>query len=216
MNSLVTDESFMSYICTLLLLVPNYWTLLTTLSATTHESGRKLTSSNLIWQLTEEANSIALEDSINKSNSAMLAATTKSSKGKGKERSKSKQDEIKCTNTNCGKIGHTKDQCYAKGGGKEREAPEWFKKMAERKVASASVNVTEKTENDDSENYVMLTYSLPDDPTALIITSNFKAEAEALAISNSSGIILDSGASRHFSPDHSKLLNFKEINPEPI
>jgi hypothetical protein len=78
------------------------------------------------------------------------------------------------------------------------------------------VNITENTENDDSENYAMLTHSLPDDPTALIITSDFKAKAKALAISNLSRIILDSGASRHFSPEHSKLLNFKEINPEPI
>lgn len=113
-------------------------------------------SSNLVWHLTEEANSIALEDSINKSNTAMLAATTKSSKGKGKERSKSKRDEIKCTNTN-------------------------------------------RLVQEDG-------YSLPNDPTALIVTSDFKAEAEALAVSNSSGIILDSGASRHFSPDRSKLL----------
>lgn len=65
-------------------------------------------------------------------------------------------------------------------------------------------------------NYSMLTYSLPDDPTALIVTSNFKAEAEAFTISNSSRIILNSGASRHFSPDRSKLLNFREIDPEPI
>lgn len=147
---------------------------------------------------------------------AMLAATMKSSKGKGKKRLKLKKHKIKCTNTNCGRMGHTKDQCFAKGRGKEREAPEWFKKLAERKAVSASVNVVEKTNNNNSENYTMLTYSLPDDPTALIVTSDFKAEADALAISNLSGIILDSGAGRHFSPDCLKLLNFQEINPEPI
>ena len=97
-----------------------------------------------------------------------------------------------------------------KGGEKEREAPEWFKKLAERKTVLVSVNVMEKTNNNDSENYVMLTYSLPDDPTALILTSDFKAEADTLSVSNLSGITLDSGASRHFSLDRLKLLNFQD------
>lgn len=63
----------------------------------------------------------------------MLAAMMKSSKGKEKERLKLKRDKIKCTNTNCGRMGCTKDQCFVKGG-KEREAPEWFKKLAKRKA----------------------------------------------------------------------------------
>jgi hypothetical protein len=212
MNRPVSDESFVSYIRTSLSLVPNYRTLLTTLSAASHESGKKLTSSNLIWHLNEEANSIALEDSINKSNAAMMAATTKSRGGKGKD--KSNKEKRHCTNPNCGKDGHMKDQCFAKGGGKEKEAPEWFKKMSERKVTSASANAAEKTENDDSENYAMFTYDLPDNPTALLVTSDFTVEAHA--ISHSSGIILDSGASKHFTPEHLKLLNYREIEPEPI
>jgi hypothetical protein len=214
MNHPVSNESFVSYIRTSLSLslVPNYWTLLTTLSTASHESGKKLTSSNLIWHLNEEANSIALEDSINKSNTTMMAATMKSRGGKGKD--KSNKEKCHWTNPNCGKDGHTKDQCFAKGGGKEKEAPEWFKKMSERKVTSASANAAEKTKNDDSENYVMFTYDLPDNPTALLVTSNFTAEAHA--ISHSSGIILDSGASRHFTPKHLKLLNYREIKPKPI
>ena len=52
MNCPVTDESFVSYIRTSLSLIPTYQTLLITLSATAHKSGKKLTSSNLIWYLT--------------------------------------------------------------------------------------------------------------------------------------------------------------------
>jgi hypothetical protein len=184
--------------------------------ASTHESGRKLTSSNLIWHLTEEANSIALEDSINKSNAAMMAtSSTTSSKGKGaKGKGKSKgKSKVHCSNPDSDKDGHTFDQCFTKGGGKEKEAPEWFKKLAARKAASASAHVTDNG-NDDDENYAMLTYSLPDDPTALVITSDFKAEAHA--ISREHGIILDSGTSHHFSPDCSKLMNYREISPKPI
>jgi gag-polypeptide of LTR copia-type len=71
------DESFVSYICTLISLAPSFRSLITTLNASAHETGKKLTSKNLIWHLNEEANSIALQKFINKSNKAMLAATSK-------------------------------------------------------------------------------------------------------------------------------------------
>jgi len=67
---------------------------------------------DVIWHLTEEATSVEIEDSINKSNAAMMATSSKF-----------------CTNKNCGKRGHTSDQCYEKGGGKEGQAPDWWKKQ---------------------------------------------------------------------------------------
>ena len=42
-----------------------------------HENKKRLTGKNLIWHLNEEANSIALEDTINESNEAMLVVTAK-------------------------------------------------------------------------------------------------------------------------------------------
>ena len=47
------------------------------MNASAHKTGRKLMSKSLIWHLNEEANAIALEETINKSNEAMLAAMTK-------------------------------------------------------------------------------------------------------------------------------------------
>jgi len=91
---------------------------------------------------------------------------------------------------------------------------EWFKKLAAKKTASVSAHVTKNIENDDANNFTMLTYSLLDDPTALVVTSNFTAEAHAT--SGTAGIILNSGASRHFFPDYSNLMNYREINPKPI
>ena len=59
------------------------------------------------------------------------------------------------------------------------------------------------------------TIPIPNNQTALVCTSDFRDEAHAA--SNQSGIIIDSGASRHFSPDRPKFLNFKEfVNKEPI
>ena len=84
------------------------------------------------------------------------------------------------------------------------------------KEKSANANVTEKIpENDNSENFAMLTYNVPDDPTALVCSSDFHSEAYAAL--NSAGTILDSNASHHFSPDRLRFLNYQElVNPEPI
>src|ERR1700733_12538344 len=101
MNCPVTDESFVSYIRPSLSLPPIYRTLLTALNTTAHESRKKLISANLIWHLTEEANSLTLEDSINKSNTAMMAAT-KSKDGKGRNKLKEKEKTC-CSNPNCDK-----------------------------------------------------------------------------------------------------------------
>ena len=82
------------------------------------------------------------------------------------------------------------------------------------KQASASIAKSTST-SDEPENYAMLTYNVPNDPTALVCTSDFHSEAHA--ISNHAGTILNSSASCHFSPDHSKFLNYQElVNPKPI
>jgi hypothetical protein len=147
---------------------------------------------------------------------ATLKLKSKGGKGKDKDKSKSKssKDDVLCTNSNCGRRGHTKDQCWEKGGGKEGQAPEWWKKIKGNKV-SANVAENKSAERDDPENYAMLVFDVPEEPTALVCTSDFHSEAHST--SNDIGSILDSGASRHFSPDRPKFLNYQElINPEPI
>jgi hypothetical protein len=86
MNTPVSDESFLSYLRTSLSLAPSSRTLFTTLSATAHQMGKKLNPTDVIWHLTEEATSAEIENSINKSNAAMLAATSKAKNGKGKDK----------------------------------------------------------------------------------------------------------------------------------
>ena len=115
--------------------------------------GKKLTPTNVIWHLTEEATSAEIEDTINKSNAAMMASSTnpKKEKGKGKDKDKSKsaKSNVLCSNTNCGRRGHTKDQCWEKGGGKEGQAPDWWKKSVKGKKASANVAENESAEKDE-------------------------------------------------------------------
>src|ERR1700678_160214 len=219
MNAPISEESFVSYIRTSLSLAPSFRSLFTTLSATAHQAGKKLTSADVIWHLTEEATSIEIEDNINKTNTAMLAATSKSKGEKGKGRNKSatsSKDEKQCTNTaNCGRTGHTIDQCWEEGGGKAGQAPDWWKKKTKGKKASANVAEGKSSEKDEPENYAMAAFILPTDPEALVCTSDFRSEAHA--IPNHSESIIDSGASRHFSPERSKFINYEEfITSEPI
>jgi hypothetical protein len=187
------------------------------LNTSAHETGKKLTRKDLIWHLNEEANSIALKESINKSNKAMLAATSKAKGGKGKE--KVKQTNIKCSN--CNKPNHTIDKCWRKGGGLEGKAPDWWvgkeKDAKEKKPKKdESTNTTEKASQSDNEsdNYAMLGYTLPKNLSALICTSDFKHKA--LIVDKSNGTIFDCSVSSHFTPERSKLLNYQEINSEPI
>jgi len=217
MNFSISDESFVTYIRTSLSLAPTFRPLFIALSAAARKSGKPLTSSELIWHLTEEAASTSIEDSINKSNAAMVAHQKGKGRGKGGS-SKSKSDRY-CTN--CEKEGHTKDQCWQEGGGKAGEAPSWWKphekKGKDKKKGSSGANAAEKPDSD-SENYAFLVANPIDDEdqenVALAVTSDFQSEAHAA--SQSSGIIIDCGATNHFSPNASEFKNFHATSPEPI
>ena len=217
MNAPISDESFISYIRTSLSLAPSFRNLFTALSTTSRQTGKKLTPADVIWHLTEEAASVEIEDSINKSNTAMMAASSKPNEGKDK--SKSSKSDLLCGNTIfCGCRGHTTEQCWEKGGGREGQAPDWWKKLNKGKKSSVNVAETESSNKEDEpENYAMLAFISPslDSKSALVCTSDFRSEA--LAASEHSGIIIDSGASRHFSPDRAKFLNYVEFaSNEPI
>ena len=217
MNAPISDESFVSYIRTSLSLAPSFRNLFTALSTTSRQTGKKLTPADVIWHLTEEATSVKIEDNINKSNAAMMAASSKPNEGKDK--TKSSKSNTVCGNTAfCGRRGHTTEQCWEKGGGREGQAPEWWKKLNKGKKSNASVAEAEtKTKDDEPENYAMLAFTSPslDSKMALVCTSDFRSEAHVA--SNQSGIIIDSGASCHFSPDRAKFLNYVEFTSnEPI
>ncbi|KAG5341023.1 hypothetical protein C0989_012227 [Termitomyces sp. Mn162] len=61
----LSNASFASYIHMSLSLAPSYKPLFTTLTANTCTAGQSVTKQDLIWHLNEEANSVAIETSIN-------------------------------------------------------------------------------------------------------------------------------------------------------
>ena len=223
-GSPISDVQFNAYIRTSLSLTTCYQPLLTTLSTTARQTRTALTSDDLIWHLVEEANTIKLEASINKAHAALAAAHGKSNKGSSggeKGKGKSKKSGNKCTN--CKIKGHTSENCFAKGGGKEHQAPDWWKQKQEAKgketkkmeSANAAAESSSKPENH-AYLTVGLTDSVPpnDEDTALVITSGHNHEA--YGVSPSTDLIVDCGASSHFSPDKFKFINFETISPEPI
>jgi hypothetical protein len=214
----LSDAQFNAYIQTSLSLSPRFQPLLTTLNTSARLSKVATTSEDLIWQLNEEANRFKLEEGLNKANAAMFAAHTKAQAGpsgnrnndKGKGRSKS---DNKCTN--CKKKGHTKENCFAKGGGKADQAPDWWKerqqKAKEKKELTESANII--NDNSAEENFAFLAIDSANShsedentPAALVVTSGHNHEA--YAVSPSAGVIVDCGASSHFSPDRSKFVNY--------
>jgi hypothetical protein len=105
------------------------------------------------------------------------------------------------------------EDCFMKGGGKEGQAP-WDKKKdnqrdekrdgkkGEKRTGKANAASIDDTDNDDIS--LAVTYC-PTEPL----------EALAVHPTNQSAII-DCGATRHFTPNRSDLVNFISIEPKPI
>jgi Reverse transcriptase (RNA-dependent DNA polymerase)/gag-polypeptide of LTR copia-type/GAG-pre-integrase domain len=149
-------------------------------------------SDDLIAFIIEEAQHRVINEERTKTAESALAArssTSEKSKGKGKRKEKSK---IKCEN--CKIRGHTKEQCYAKGGGCEGQGP---KQKAKAKAAETAVVAVNDEEGE------LFAFTCSSDNTAV---------AAKLVVPNSRlGTCIDSGASRDYCPDRSKFTNYKSI-----
>jgi hypothetical protein len=112
---------------------------------------------------------------------------------------------------------HSKANCWHEGGGARSQAPDWFleeerlqkqlnklreKRNGSKKVRSADAHAADDSSDDSSDGY------------AFTATSNFAAVAAALSIPKGKrGAIVDSGASRHYSPEREKFITFRTLDP---
>ena len=227
-GSPISDVQFNAYIRTSLSLTTRYQPLLTTLSTTARQTKTPISSDDLIWHLVEEANTAKLEASVNKAHAALATAHGKASRGsssggKGKDekgKEKDKKSTTRCTN--CKLKGHTKDSCFSKGGGKEHEAPDWWKQKQAAKAKEPkkeTANAAESSSKSENHAYIVLgpknfDPSVEEATSALVVTSGHNHEA--FGVSQLTDLIIDCGASSHFSPDKSKFVNFTTIAPEAI
>jgi hypothetical protein len=158
---------------------------------------KKMSPNNLIAFIIEEAQHRVINDECAKTAESALAARTKKTgnpkrKGKGKDKALSSQSDVKCEN--CKRPGHTKPDCWSKGGSKEGQGPNQKKKGKQAETAIVAV------EDDDKDLF------------AFTCTSDYAAVAEDLDLPKSKlGTCIDSGASRDYCPDRSKFTNYKTV-----
>ena len=157
---------------------------------------------DLITFITEEAQHCVINDERTKNTESALAAlgmkqrTGKHRSNRGKEKS-----TPGATCENCKNAGHTKADCWAKGGGKEGQGPRGRNSKKGEKKAETAAAAAEATSNADE---------------IFAFTCNVEV-ANALNVPKSRlGACIDSGASRHYSPDHDAFINYSPISNTTI
>jgi hypothetical protein len=115
----------------------------------------------------------------------------KTSKPKGNKKNKP-QSDVTCEN--CDRPGHSKPDCWSKGGGKEGQGPRQKKKG---KTNEAIIVVA------DDDNSELFTFTC---------TLDYVALANSLDVPKPRlGTCIDSGASRHYCPDRTKFTEYKQV-----
>ena len=139
MGSMISNSHYNTIIMSLL--PESYWPTLQTITAAEWastllgtSSSRAMKPNDLITFITEEAQHRIINDECTKNAESMLAAlgkkqrTGKHCSNKGKEKS---TPGVTCKN--CKNAGHTKANCWAKGGGKEGQGDETPRKEKRRR-----------------------------------------------------------------------------------
>ena len=79
----------------------------------------------------------------------------------------------------------------------------------------SNANTANKAEETENMAFVTISPSCKyDKDSALTVTSDFCPEVHSTFLPG--GVIIDSGATGHFSPHKSRFLNYRDITPEPI
>jgi hypothetical protein len=92
--------------------------------ASVEATGQTLHPDAIVWIVLEEVTRKEILACETKSKAREVALLTK------EQKSKPSKFSLKCSNPKCGRMGHTIEDCYAEGGGKEGQAP-WQKKAKE-------------------------------------------------------------------------------------
>jgi hypothetical protein len=173
----------------------SYHDLVSAISGATRAVRTTLDSDQLIILLTEEDDYRKSEQKRGKSKSDHQALNV----NKGKN---GKKGDLKCDNPNCNRKGHTKENCYQPGGGKEGQAP-WQKDKDKPKSANKATDSGNKGDDKSGGSYAFTVFERKQ-YHALVSTAE-KTEAA-----------VDSGASVHYCPDRSKFVSYQTITSQNI
>ena len=206
MGSTIADSRYKTIIMSSL--PESYQPTLQTITAA--ERANKLTSGrtsgmkppDIIAFLIEEAQHRVINEERGKLAEIALAAHTKRT---NRNRTKKKKRSDECSDhesdeecENCHKPGHTKEDCWSKGGGKEGQGPRQNKK---KKAEAAAVAVT----NDES-----------DELFAFTCTSDYADIVESTKLPRSKlGTCVNSGASTDYSLSEDTTAHLPLLPPPP-
>lgn len=224
MSYVVPEDSYMTYIrqsCG-----APYRDLFKSLAMTSELTGAPLSSQYLI----DKARQAAIEREVEKEDDAVntaLAVAKAASlvpKGSGSQHQHSskggKVDRSHLICDNCGRTGHMKPHCWAPGGGCEGKGPKQ-KSQKGKKKQDATAAAAQTPKDDEEEEYAFVMDAKLDDDVStpdLRATSDFQEKMDALATAQieHNGEVIDTGASRHFSPIIANFKNLVRINPSPV
>ena len=199
-NTIIMSSLLESYQPTLQTITAVEWA--STLLGTS--SSRAMKPNDLITFITEEAQHRVINDKHIKKAESVLAALSKKQRTRKHRSNKGKEKSTPGTTCeNCKNAGHTKANCWVKGGGKEGQGPRGqnFKKGEKKAETAAAVEAT----------------SNADEIFTFTCMSNYIEVANTLNIPKSQlGACIDSGTSRHYSPDRNAFINYSPINNTTI
>ena len=147
---------------------------------------KRMKADDLISFFIEEAEHRVINDKHTKyAESALAVHRKKPKKDKFHKGKTSEKPRLSITCENCNQDGHSKEDCWLKGGGKEGKGPRNQRLKREKKPESTAVSE-----------------SLDDALFAFTCTSDYADLPKALQILKSHlGACIDSGASCHYCPD---------------
>jgi hypothetical protein len=192
----IDDKDFLAIIIGSL--PKSYQPLLSSINAAAQITKKLLTPYELVNVISKEYEHRQLMNRTSKKagNSALSAKMSGRKNRTGSSANAAKQD-ITCYN--CDRKGHYRADCWRPGGGKEGQGPCPGKKGGNKQNESASAAAEQS-----KDNYAFASSAL----AGIAKQINIPVERR--------GAIIDSGATSHFCPDHSKFINFTPIEPQEV
>ena len=116
----------------------------------------------------------------------------------------------KCNN--CGKKGHWVKDCWAEGGGKEGQAPKWWKGDSTKNSTESTESTKQATENRSLADDFAFTVLESVDPE--LDNHSFAEDLSCHANISTSGWLVDTGSMTHIAQNRDHFIEFKAAPSE--
>ncbi|PPQ82486.1 hypothetical protein CVT24_005670 [Panaeolus cyanescens] len=202
-----------------------------TLRLSYETTGQELTVETIIEKAYEHWERLHGPDALRKEIGTAGSGSTALASSKSTDGAK-KGKRPKCSN--CRRMGHLAEKCFARGGGAEDVAPEWWKQThdengklkvsggsGEKKKkphakAAAKRDSSDSYDSDDSDSDRMGMVSLLNHSPSPASPHHVATVSELNNQIAYRGSLLDGGANHHFTPLRHSLRDFRTVNPTDV